>query len=395
MINSPFSPWPSFTKDEALAVQKVLLSNKVNYWTGEECRKFENEFANFSQSKYAIALSNGTVALEAALISLGIGKGDEVIVTPRSYIASASSVVNVGAIPVFADINPNTQNIDVEKVPNLISKKTKAIICVHLAGWPCEMDSLIKVARVHKLKLIEDCAQAHGSLYKGKSVGSIGDIGCWSFCQDKIMTTGGEGGMITTNSKKIWRKIWEYKDHGKSYSQTNKKINKPGFRWLHNTFGTNWRMTEMQAVIGRLQLKKMNQWTELRNRNQGLIWNFCKKIVGLRVPDFPNDDNSVHAAYKCYVFIDKSKLKKNWTRDRIMAEINNKGVPCFSGSCAEIYLEKAFRKNNLGPKERLKCAKKIGEESLMFLIHPTLNKSEINKTNDAIKSVMLLAANTD
>ena len=256
MINTQFSCWPNFSKEEADKVSEILLSNKVNYWTGEECRLFEKEFAEYFNTQYAVSLANGTVAIDAALMALNLQKGDEVIVTSRTYIASVSSIINAGGIPIFADICENSQNFKSSNISKLITPKTKGILCVHLAGWPCEMDRIMEIAKKNNLFVVEDCAQAHGAKYKGTSVGSIGDIGCWSFCQDKIMTTGGEGGMVTTNNKKLWRKIWEYKDHGKSYDAVFNNVHPDGFRWLHETFGTNWRMTEMQAAIGRIQLKK-------------------------------------------------------------------------------------------------------------------------------------------
>lgn len=217
MLNTSLSPWPCFTQEEADAVSKVLLSNKVNYWTGNECRKFEKEFAAFAGTRYAVALSNGTLALDVALKAMGIGAGDDVIVTSRTFLASASCIVNAGANPVFADVDLNSQNISAETVKAVLTPNTKAIIVVHLAGMPAEMDGIMALAKEHNLWVVEDCAQAHGAKYKGKSVGSIGHVGAWSFCQDKIMTTGGEGGMVTTNDKELWSKMWSYKDHGKSY----------------------------------------------------------------------------------------------------------------------------------------------------------------------------------
>lgn len=376
MINNQFSPWPCFTEEEANTVKSILLSNKVNYWTGEECHQFEKEFANWSGAKYAITLANGTLALDSAFKALDIGNGDEVIVTSRSYIASISSIVNCGATPVFADIDLSSQNITPENIRLAITKKTKAIVCVHLAGWPCEMDEITDIAREFDLFIIEDCAQAHGAKYKGKSVGSLGHIGCWSFCQDKIMTTGGEGGMVTTSDKSLWKKIWEYKDHGKSYNAVNKPTQSAGFKWVHESFGTNWRMTEMQAAIGRIQLKKMSDWHKKRLDNANIIWNIARKCKGLRVPNIPNYIE--HAAYKCYVFVE-GEIQ---IRDRIMSLFNEKGVPCYSGSCSEVYLEKAFEKTKFRPKFRLKNAKQLGETSLMFLVHPTLTHEEIKKTCD-------------
>lgn len=256
MLNTKFSPWPSFTQEEADAVSSVLLSNKVNYWTGNECRLFEEEFAQWVGTKYAVALSNGTLALDVALKVLNIGSGDDVIVTSRTFLASASCIVTAGANPVFADVDLNSQCITAETISAVLTSKTKAIIVVHLAGMPAEMDPIMELAEKHGLYVIEDCAQAHGARYKGKRVGSIGHIAAWSFCQDKIMTTGGEGGMVTTNDKSLWSSMWSYKDHGKSYDAVYNREHKPGFRWLHESFGTNWRMLEMQGVIGRIQLKK-------------------------------------------------------------------------------------------------------------------------------------------
>ena len=389
MLNTKFSSWPLFTDEEANAVKNVLLSNKVNYWTGNECREFEKEFAVWSNSKYAIALGNGTLALDSALKALDISVGDEVIVTSRTYIASVTSIVTAGAIPIFADIDKNSQNITTTSIRSMITKKTKAIICVHLAGWPCEMDEIIELANEFNLYVIEDCAQAHGAKYKSKPVGSIGNIGCWSFCQDKIMTTGGEGGMVTTNDKSLWSKMWSYKDHGKSYKAVYEQKHPDGFQWLNESFGTNWRMTELQGVIGRIQLKRMSNWHSNRISNALKIWNTAKQCKGLRVPSIP--DYIEHAAYKCYVFIKLEELKNGWDRDKVKKEINELDVPCYVGVCPEVYLEKAFDNSGFRPKERLANAKELGQSSLMFLVHPTLTKNEIQQTCDAITSVMNLA----
>jgi len=383
MMNSSVSPWPLFTTEEAGAVQKVLLSNKVNYWTGGECRKFEQEFAIWSDSEYAVALGNGTQALDVAFKALNISDGDEVVVTSRTFIASISSIVNAGATPVFSDVDLSSQNITPVTIRSVITDKTKAIVCVHLAGWPCDMDEIMTIANEYDLYVIEDCAQAHGAKYKGKPVGSIGDIGCWSFCQDKIMTTGGEGGMVTTNDESLWRKMWAYKDHGKSYEAVYEREHPEGFRWLHESFGTNWRMTEMQAAIGRIQLKRMPDWHKNRLSNANSIWDAAKQCKGLRVPAIP--DYIEHAAYKCYVFV-KGSVE---LRDKMMMEINEKGVPCYSGSCSEVYLEKAFDNTGFRPKERLPAAKELGETSLMFLVHPTLTEEEIQKTCDVLTEVAL------
>jgi len=386
MLNSAFEPWPSFTQAEADAVSKVLLSNKVNYWTGQECREFEKEFAQFAGTEHAVALANGTVALDVALKALEIGAGDDVIVTSRTFLASASSIVTAGANPIFADVELDSQNISRRSIEAVLTPNTKAIICVHLAGWMCDMDPIMQLAEEKGIFVIEDCAQAHGAKYKGKSAGSIGHIGAWSFCQDKIMTTGGEGGMVTTNDETLWKKMWSYKDHGKNFDSVYNKQHPPGFRWLHDSFGTNWRMMEMQAVIGRLQLVEMPTWTEKRNINMARIQAAFENSPYFTVSK-PSDDY-VHAAYKCYVQVNLDALPEGWSRDRIMAEINALNVPCFSGSCSEVYLEKAFDGTKWRPVESLPNAKQLGETSLMFLVHPTLSEQSIQKTVDAIQQVI-------
>lgn len=389
MLNTAFSSWPSFSREEADAVSRVLLSNKVNYWTGNECRQFEQEFAAFADSEYAVALANGTLALDAALKALGIGPGDEVIVTPRTFLASVSCVVTAGAVPVFAEIDRDTQNISAETVRAVLTPRTRAIICVHLAGMPCDMDPIMALASEHNLFVIEDCAQAHGARYKGRSVGSIGHVGAWSFCQDKIMTTGGEGGMVTTNDRELWSKMWSYKDHGKSWNAVYEREHPPGFRWLHESFGSNWRMTEMQAVVGRIQLTRMASWTAARRAHAERIWHIARNLPGLRVPEVPQW--AEHGAYKCYVFVESEQLAAGWDRDRIMQEINQRGVPCFSGSCSEVYLEKAFDGTGWRPEPRLTVARELGDSSLMFLVHPTLTQAEIDKTCAVLAEVMAAA----
>lgn len=386
MLNTKFSPWPSFTQEEADAVSSVLLSNKVNYWTGNECRLFEQEFAEWVGTKYAVALSNGTLALDVALKALNIGHGDDVIVTSRTFLASASCIVTAGANPVFADVDLNSQCITAETISAVLTPNTKAIIVVHLAGMPAEMDPIMMLAAKHNLYVIEDCAQAHGASYKGQKVGSIGHIAAWSFCQDKIMTTGGEGGMVTTNDKSLWSSMWSYKDHGKSYDAVYNREHNPGFRWLHESFGTNWRMLEMQGAIGRIQLRRMTEWTKRRQQNGRAIDEALADLNGVRLVNVP--DYIEHAEYKHYIFINPSALKANWTRDRIINEINDAGVPCYQGSCSEIYREKAFDGTNWRPATPLPNAVELGETSLMFLVHPTLTRSEIELTCEVARKVL-------
>ncbi len=378
--------WPSFTREEADKISEVLLSNKVNYWTGTEGREFEKEFAHFADSEYAIAVANGTVALDLALKALGIGDGDEVVVTPRTFIASISSIVNAGARPVFADVDRDSGNITPNTIAEVLSPKTKAIVCVHLAGWPCDMDGIMALADAHNLKVIEDCAQAHGARYKGRSVGSIGHIGAWSFCQDKIMTTGGEGGMVTTNDKSLWERMWSYKDHGKSFDVVYNREHPPGFRWLHESFGTNWRLTEMQSAIGRIQLQRMPQWTRVRQGNAASLAKTLSEFSFIRVPELPEDIK--HAQYKFYVYVVPEKLPDGLKRDEILKRLNNVGVPCMQGSCSEVYLEKAFDSSGFRPQSRLPVAKELGETSLMFMVHPTIRDGQMRDICIDIKNAL-------
>ncbi|MDI3379588.1 DegT/DnrJ/EryC1/StrS aminotransferase family protein [Acinetobacter sp. V89_7] len=386
MLNTAFAPWPSFTQEEADAVSNVLLSNRVNYWTGQHCRDFEKEFAAWAGAAYAVAVSNGTTALDLALKALDIGAGDDVVVTSRTFLASASSIVTAGANPVFADVELDSQNISRATIEAVITPNTKAIICVHLAGWMCDMDPIMQLAQERGIYVIEDCAQAHGASYKGKSAGAIGHIGAWSFCQDKIMTTGGEGGMVTTQDEYLWKKMWAYKDHGKNYDSVYHTPHPPGFRWLHDSFGTNWRMMEMQAVIGRIQLKRMTEWTLLRTQNAMQIFAAFENSPYFLVAKPAVD--TVHAYYKCYVQVVPEQLPPGWSRDRIMQEITVLGVPCFSGSCSEVYLEHAFDYTPWRPAQRLPNARALGETSLMFLVHPTLTQDNMQQTLSAIQQVL-------
>ncbi|OEF04591.1 DegT/DnrJ/EryC1/StrS family aminotransferase [Vibrio genomosp. F10] len=386
MLNTPFSPWPQFSQEEADAVSRVLLSNKVNYWTGSECRDFETEFASWVGCQHAVTLANGTLALDVALKALGVQAGDEVITTPRTFLASASSIVTAGATPIFADVDLNSQAISAATIETVLTPKTKAVIVVHLAGMPAEMDDIMALSEKHGFYVIEDCAQAHGAKYKGKSVGTIGHIGAWSFCQDKIMTTGGEGGMVTTNDEQLWQRMWSYKDHGKSYDAIYNREHPPGFRWLHDSFGTNWRMTEMQATIGRIQLKRMPFWTLKRQENANKISGAISEFDLVRLVNVP--EHIEHAQYKYYFFVRPEQLGSGWTRDRIVEEVSNRGVPIYQGSCSEVYLEKAFDNTAWQPETRLRNARELGETSLMLLVHPTLKDEEIEKTCSVLRSVL-------
>jgi len=383
------APWPFFADDEIRAAAKVLQSGKVNYWTGDEGRRFEDEFAAFTGCGHAIALMNGTVALELALRVLGVGPGDEVITTPRTFIASASCAVAVGARPVLADVDRESGNITVETIERVLSPRTAAIIAVHLGGWPCDMDPMVELARHRGLRLIEDCAQAHGATYKGRPVGALGDVAAFSFCQDKIMTTAGEGGMLTVDSTEMYETAWAYKDHGKSYDAVYRRQHGPGFRWLHESWGSNWRLTEVQAAIGRIQLRKLEDWVNVRRRHAGVLNDVLADLDAVRVTIPPPEIG--HAYYKFYFFVRPDRLHTDWSRDRIVAEVNAAGVPCFSGSCSEIYLEKAFPEL-WRPSERLANARELGETSVMCLVHPNLTDQQMEITALKLREVVQIAS---
>ena len=380
--------WPVFGDDEINAASSVLASGKVNYWTGEQGRQFELEFAAFAGTRYAVAVANGTVALELALHALEIGPGDEVIVPSRSFVASASCVVMRGATPVFADVDPDSQNISAETIVRALTPRTSAIIAVHLAGWPCNMDPILAIARERSLKVIEDCAQAQGATYKDRPIGSLGHAAAFSFCQDKIMTTCGEGGMLTTNDPVVWNRAWSFKDHGKNYEAAYRSDSTNRFRWVHDTCGTNWRMTEVQSAVGRVLLRKVPGWLERRQYLACTLTRYFSEIPALRVPSPPADVR--HAYYKCYAFLRPDHLQEGWNQSRIIEAIKAEGVPCFAGSCSEIYLEKGLR--TFHPTQRLTVAGELGETSLMFLVHPTLSEKEILDTYLAVKKVMRVAS---
>jgi len=385
-----FAPWPFYAEDEVEAVTQVLRSGKVNYWTGEEGRQFEEEYAAAAGCRHAVALMNGTVALELALHALEIPAGSEVITTPRTFIASASAAVARGCVPVLADVDLESGNITAETIARVITPKTRAIIAVHLGGWPCDMDPILALAETHGIKVIEDCAQANGATYKGRPVGGLGHVGCFSFCQDKIITTGGEGGMLTTNDETVWRRAWEYKDHGKSYEAVYHRQHAPGFRWLHESFGTNWRMTEVQAAIGRLQLRKLASWTERRRHHMGALLDAFAATPGLRVPSIPSHVG--HASYRAYAYVIPGCLAPEWDRDRIMLEVGILGSICLVGSCSEIHRERAFSEAGLLPVGGLPIARELGETSLAFLVHPTLEETQIQTTIQHVQGVMSQAA---
>ena len=371
------SLWPQHEADEVEAVRKVLEAGRTNALVhGEHNRAFEAEFADFVGVPFAIAVSNGTVSIELALRALGVGPGDEVIVPARSFFATTSAVVAVGAQPVFADVAVDTQNIDPDSVQRLIGTNTRAIICVHLAGLPCDMTRLCEIASANDIFLIEDCAQAHGATWNGRPVGSFGDAGSFSFCTDKIMSTGGEGGMVTLRDEQVWRKAWAYKDHGKDPIELRAPSHSaPGeFRYLHSGFGSNFRMTEMQAVIGRVQLTKLNAWVSRRRENaQALFAQACKSpaILPMRLPNA-----AAHSYYKAYLRLDLDQLLPGSSRADIIGALMDEGIACGSGSCPDMSREAAFKYLAVMRDANLPNARQLEKETLMFQVDHTLTPEQ-------------------
>ena len=385
MLKSRLAPWPVFAEDEREAVLRVLESGRVNYWTGEECHLFESEYATYVGRKHGIALANGTLALELALQAFDIGPGDEVVTTCWSFIASASCAVARGATPVLADVDPISRNITAQTIAQVLSPRTKAIICVHLVGWPCDMDPIMDLAREHGLVVIEDCAQAHGARYKGRPVGSFGHAAAFSFCQDKIITTGGEGGLLLLDDDDVWKRAWAYKDHGKSWDKVHHNEHVAGFRFVHDSFGTNWRMTEMQAAIGRIQLQKLDTWVRQRRNNAAALASMLGSLPGVSTPA-PGGD-FYHSFYKLYVTLDSEFLRVDWNRDRIVKDIARAGMPCLAGICPEMYREQAFTKAGLASAP-LRAAQYLGERSMLLLVHPTLSAEDLRAYADVIADVL-------
>ena len=381
--------WPSFNNEQQEVVKNILNSGNVNYLYGSEGKNFENEFSNYFGLKYSICFSNGTTALYSAYKALNLGKDDEFITTPRTFIATISAAVLLGAKPIFADIDLNSGCITAESVEPLITKKTKVICVVHLGGWPAEMDKIRDLAKAYNIYLIEDCSQAHGAKFKGFNVGTFGDISVWSFCTDKIISTGGEGGMVSTNSEKLFNFMWSFKDHGKSLKKFKKVNNSSKFQFLHDEFGLNFRMTEIQSALGRYQLKCLNEYVQLRNKNASILKNYLREVNCIRIPTY--DENVYHAHYKFYAYLIKDFLLSDWDKSKIINEIRNSGFPCFEGSCSEVYLEKCFKKDGLMPKKRLPNAKNLGEDSLMFLVHPTITESQMHVYGETVRSILIKA----
>ncbi len=383
------APWPWHDDDEIAAVTKVLRSGQVNYWTGGEGRAFEAEYAKACHVKHGLAVANGTLALELALYGLGLGAGDDVLVPARTFVATASAVVQRGARPIVCDVDPISGNLTAEACALALTPRTKAIIVVHLAGWPADMEMIMAFASQYGLKVIEDCAQAHGASDHGQPVGGIGHIGCFSFCQDKIITTGGEGGMVVTNDSDLYRKMWSYRDHGKDYTRTLTPDPTPGFKWLVDSFGTNWRLTEPQSAIGRIHLRKLDGWVAQRRANAQTIAAAIADLSGVSVGT--PAQGSVHVYYRQTLFLQPDALKSEWSRDRICTELDALGIPARVGVCPDISLEQAFTKSGLTAQPAHPHARDAASRAIVLPVHPTLTAEDIGYIADNTRAMLRTA----
>lgn len=380
--------WPVFDPDEIAAATAVLASGKVNYWTGTEGKRFEQEFAAWHGVPHALAIANGTLALELALLALDIGPGDDVIVPARTFIASASAAVARGARVVCADVDRDSGVLTPATVLAALTPATRAIVAVHLAGWPVDIDAIRAAVAGRNIAIIEDCAQSHGASLRGRKTGAMGDVAAFSFCQDKIMTTAGEGGMVTTADHGLWSRMWSYKDHGKDWDAVHRTDHPPGFRWLHASFGSNYRMTELQCAIGRLQLGKLASWVARRQRSAAILREQLSGIAGVRVP-WPSDEIE-HAQYRFYAYVVPERLREGWSRDRIAATATAAGIACMQGSCGEIYREQAFPAA-WRPDAPLPVAAELGRTSLAMLVHPTLDDDDVHHAGRTLAEILRAA----
>lgn len=387
---APPPMWPEYAPDEIAAVVETLRTGKVNQWTGKQVGQFERALAELHEMPFSVALANGSLALEAILRAHRIGPGDEVIVTPRSFIASTSCVDLVGAKPVFADIDIDSEAITPDTVRPLITDRTKAVIVVHLNGRPADMPGFVELTKRDNILVFEDCAQALGARINGRLVGSFGHASAFSFCQDKIISTGGEGGMALFKDKADWRRAWSYRDHGKDYDIAFKPLPSSGFRWSHTSFGSNGRLTEMQAAIGLRQLTKLSDWISARAMNARKLEQCLAPYPSVHIAPLP--PNHQHAFYRFSFRVEPTRLKSGWNRDRVMRALIAEGIPCVSGACPEIYLEGAYAKS-MAWFQRLPNATYLGTTSLVLLVHPTLDDRFLSDCRIALEKVFDAATN--
>ncbi|MCL2323987.1 MAG: DegT/DnrJ/EryC1/StrS family aminotransferase [Actinomycetia bacterium] len=391
LIDRALPAWPQIPEEGIEAVAAVLRSGRINYWTGAETRLFEAEFSAAHEGASALAVSSGTLALELALRSFGVGAGDEVIVPSRTFIATAGAVVAVGATPVIADIDPTTGALTPLSVARRLSPRTRAVIVVHVGGYPAPVAGIRALCEQLDVVVIEDCAQAQGARAGGRPVGLAGHAACFSFCQDKILPLG-EGGMIVYPSgSAAFEVAAAWRDHGHRLSvDTQVQERRSQFRYLSDSFGTNARMTEAQGALGRVLLAKVPAWHKLRTRNARVLTEGLSGFAPVLRPCVPADDTGEHAFYRHYFLLDSAALAAGWDRDRVIDAISAEGAPVQFGACALIGREKAFA--TLGvtptPESELPGALCAAEQSLAFFVHPTLSEDDLGEIAQAARKVL-------
>jgi len=398
----PFPPWPHFWPEEIEAAMEPLKEGKPNYWTGPRGLEFQKRFAEYCGSQYGIAVNSGTSALHVALAAAQIGPGDEVITPSYTFIASAMCVLQQNAVPVFADSDLKTHTISPDSIRQLLTERTRAIMPVHLYGHPAEMDEIMAIAKEHNLIVIEDCAQAHGARYKGQVVGSIGHLGAFSFCQDKIFTTGGEGGMVTTSDPEMAERARSFKDHGYWEQERRGLLEMEAlYLYIHHALGFNFRMTEMQSAIGLKALERLD-WNLARRRENAEL--LTERIADLEAVNPPYEAPHVrHAFYKYPITLNLERLKVD--RDRFCRALQAEGLPAAIGDWPENYLEQVFQEKvgygktkcpfecpwNRQPADyaRVVCenARWLGKRTIKLQVHPTLELSDIEDVAAILRKV--------
>ena len=362
--------WPKFTDKEINLVKKILKSGKINQWTGNYNKLFSNAFKKSVRQKYAIPICNGSLALDLAVRSLNLKPFSQILVTSRSFVATAKCITNNHHHPIFLDESSEYSGICLKDLKKKFNKKVKAIICAHIGGYPNKIDEIKSFAKEKNIFLIEDCSQSHGGNYKNKPLGSFSDISVWSFCQDKIISTGGEGGMITTNNKKIYEYCNQFKDHGKNFNKMNNKKYKYSFKYLHDFNGTNLRLTEIQCAMGLIQLSNLKKNLITRRKFVKELLLVLQNYKYIKIMPYSKINDC--SWYRLYFTINFKKIKK--TREEVLALLNSNRITSNSGTCCELYKEKIFK--NFKTTEKKYC-NYLAKNSIALVIHPFLNKKEI------------------
>ncbi len=401
-----FPMWPQFAKKTLTDIQEPIRSGRVNYWTGKNGMAFEEAFARWEGSAFAISCANGTAALHIAISSLGIGPGDEVIVPSYSFIASSFAILQAGAIPVFADVT-NDHTLDPNEIERLITPRTKGIVVVHLYGIIADMAPLLETAHTHDLLIIEDCAQAIGGFYKDIRVGLIGDIGCFSFCQSKHFTTGGEGGMVVTNNEELAWECRSFRDHGYDVKKRlNLLVLEEKLPYIHKRVGFNYRMTEIQSIIGINELARFDSWNMKRRLRYAAMYD--KAFSNLKgIKKLPFNSAERKNAYWWYpILLDLSVL--DLEADAFCRGLTSMDIPCYGIQWPEAYEEKAYREFNgfgsakfpflsyeYGNPDKLDytkiicpTAKGLRKETVSLFLHPSWDSSHIERCIKGVKKLL-------